>query len=57
MTKLVQYDFSIDNLVTVQAPEGTDPETLREEALLKVWNLMKDDCIEVVFEKIVGGSV
>lgn len=56
-TKIVAYDFSIDNLITVHAPEGIDPENLKDEALLKVWKLMKDDCIEVVFEKIVGGSV
>lgn len=55
-TKIVAYDFSIDNLITVHAPEGIDPENLKDEALLKLWKLMKDDRVEVIFEKIVGGS-
>jgi len=31
--KTVGFDFDMDSFVSVQAPEGTDPGTLTEQAL------------------------
>ncbi len=31
-TKMVSFDFIMDTFVAVEAPEGTDPETLYEQA-------------------------
>ena len=31
--KLVSYDFEMDNFVGIKAPEGTDPDTLVDQAL------------------------
>jgi len=32
-TKMISYDFLIDNIIAVKAPEGTDPDTLIDQAL------------------------
>ena len=34
--KLINYDFNIDTLITVEAPVGTDPDTLIEKAIMKL---------------------
>ena len=34
--KLINYDFSVDTLITVEAPAGTDPDTLLEKAKEKL---------------------
>jgi|2_EtaG_2_1085320.scaffolds.fasta_scaffold17516_2 hypothetical protein len=31
--KIVGFDFEADTFVSVQAPEGTDPDTLHEQAI------------------------
>jgi hypothetical protein len=38
--KLVSYDFEMDNFVAVKAPEGTDPDTLVDQALNKFARLL-----------------
>ncbi len=35
-TKLINYDFTIDTLITVEAPVGTDPDTLIKKAIMKL---------------------
>jgi len=43
MSKTVNYDFSITNFVTVQAPYGVNPETLLDKALDKLLSLPKNE--------------
>ena len=50
--KLVSYDFSIDSLVSVDAPIGTDPESLVEQALNKFVQQVTVYDIELTFETI-----
>ena len=49
----VSYDFTLDSIVAVDAPVGTDPETLVEQAKAKfVQRILEDDDASVVFDKI-----
>ena len=50
--KLVSYDFSVDSLVSVDAPIGTDPESLVSQALDKFVQKMKASDIELTFDTI-----
>tara|TARA_R110002167_G_scaffold110987_4_gene282243 strand:+ start:3701 stop:3910 length:210 start_codon:yes stop_codon:yes gene_type:complete len=36
MNKKINYDFTVESLITVEAPVGTDPATLESEALAKL---------------------
>ena len=36
MTKIINYDFTVETLITVEAPEGTDPDTLLRQAMTKL---------------------
>ena len=45
--KIVSYDFLVDSLVAVKAPLGTDPDTLVEEALVKLVQKVRDGDIEL----------
>ncbi len=36
MSKMVSYDFSLDSIVAVDAPIGTDPDTLIEQVKEKL---------------------
>lgn len=56
MNKNVSYDFGIDSIVTVDAPIGTDPDTLIEQAKQKlIQRILEDDCT-MVFESIFDGE-
>ncbi len=48
--KTVSYDFEIDSLVSVDAPTGTDPDTLIEEAKRKLIDRILSDDITLVFD-------
>lgn len=48
--KIVTYDFSIDSIVCVDAPIGTNPDTLRKQALKKLLEKIQADDITLVFE-------
>ena len=50
--KLVTYDFIVDSFVTVDAPIGTDPESLVEQALNKFVRLMTTNDLELTFDTI-----
>tara|TARA_R100000951_G_scaffold43708_1_gene36926 strand:+ start:254 stop:499 length:246 start_codon:yes stop_codon:yes gene_type:complete len=50
MSKLVNYDFSIDSLVSVQAPEGTDPETLISQAMIKIIQRIREKDLTLMFD-------
>ena len=36
MSKIINYDFTVDTLITVEAPVGTDPAMLETKALAKL---------------------
>jgi exoribonuclease II len=50
MTKIVNYDFTIDSLISVEAPEGTDPETLVGQILIKIVQRVREKDLEIVFD-------
>ena len=52
MSKNVTYDFRIDSIVAVDAPIGTDPETLIEQAKRKLIQRTQEDDVTFVFENI-----
>jgi len=56
MSNKVSYDFVLDSCVAVNAPIGTDPETLIEQAkALFVERILEND-VSVVFETIFDGE-
>jgi len=52
MSKNVTYDFSLDSIVAVDAPIGTDPDTLIEQAKQKLIQRIREDDVTIVFENI-----
>ena len=52
MSKNVTYDFRIDSIVAVDAPIGTDPETLIEQAKRKLIQRTQENDVYLVFENI-----
>jgi|TARA_R100000008_G_C3437761_1_gene92849 hypothetical protein len=49
---MITYDFSVDSLICVEAPRGTDPETLVEAAKQKLTEYIKTDNIVLTFENV-----
>ena len=56
MSNKVSYDFVLDSCVAVDAPIGTDPETLIEQAKAKFVQRILDNDVSVVFENIFDGK-
>lgn len=56
MSNKVSYDFVLDSIVTVDAPIGTNPETLIEQAKEKFVQRILSNDIEVTFENIFDGE-
>jgi len=52
MSNKVSYDFSVDSIVAVDAPIGTDPDTLIEEAKQKLIERIEEGNITFQFENI-----
>ena len=52
MSKEVSYDFSLDSIVAVDAPIGTDPDTLIEQVKEKLIQRIREDDLTIVFENI-----
>ena len=48
----IAYDFTLDSCVAIDAPIGTDPDTLIEQAKAKFVERILDNDITVVFENI-----
>ena len=48
--RTVNYDFCVDSLVSVEALEGTDPETLIEQAKIKVIQNIRTNDLILVFD-------
>lgn len=49
MSNKVSYDFSVDSIVAVDAPIGTDPDTLIEEAKQKLIERIEEGNITFQF--------
>ena len=49
---MITYDFSVDSLTCVEAPRGTDPDTLVEAAKQKLTEYIKTDNIVLTFENV-----
>lgn len=52
MSKNISYDFGLDSIVAVDAPIGTDPDTLIEQVKQKLIQRIQEDDLTVVFENI-----
>jgi hypothetical protein len=52
MSKNVSYDFGLDSIVAVDAPIGTDPDTLIEQVKQKLIQRIQEDDVTIVFENI-----
>lgn len=50
MSKIVNYDFTIDSLISVEAPAGTDPETLVGQALIKIIQRAREHDLSIMFD-------
>ena len=56
MSNKVSYDFTLDSCVAVDAPIGTNPETLIEQAKAKFIERILSNEAEVVFENTFNGE-
>ena len=56
MSNKVSYDFVLDSCVAVDAPIGTDPETLIEQAKAKFIERILSNEATVTFENIFDGE-
>ena len=52
VNKNVSYDFGLDSIVAVDAPIGTDPDTLIEQVKQKLIQRIQEDDVTIVFENI-----
>jgi hypothetical protein len=52
MSNKVSYDFSLGSIIAVDAPIGTDPDTLIEQAKQKLIQRIQEDDVTFVFENI-----
>jgi hypothetical protein len=56
MSKNVSYDFSLDSIVAIDAPIGTDPDTLIEQVKQKLVERILNNEVEFRFENIYDGE-
>ena len=56
MVKNISYDFSLDSIVAVDAPIGTDPDTLIEQVKQRLIERILTDDVTLVFENIFDGE-
>ena len=52
MSKNVTYDFSVDSIIAIDAPIGTDPETLIRSAKIKLIERINENDVIITFENI-----
>jgi len=57
MSKIKQasYVFSMDSMVSVDAPSGTDPESLRKQAIDKFKRIVESNNAELICEEVCDG--
>ena len=49
---LVSFDFTLDSIISVKAPKGTDPDTLHDQLREKLRGLLDDNCEVLMSEGI-----
>jgi len=54
--KTVSFDFIMDSFVSIQAPEGTDPDTLIEKAMIAFHDLLAANQADVIFDSTIPTS-
>jgi hypothetical protein len=52
MSDLVSFDFTLDNIISVKALRGTDPDTLHDQLYEELKDLVSDNCVVFIFEGI-----
>jgi len=52
MSNKVTYDFSLDSIVAIDAPIGTDPDTLVDQCIEKLINLLHERDVTFSFENV-----
>ena len=52
MSDLVSFDFTLDNIISVKALRGTDPDTLHDQLHDQLKDLVSDNCVVFMFEGI-----
>ena len=52
--KLVEYTFSIDNIVSVTAPWGTSDQIVEEKALNKFKEMLIDNRADLMCEEVMS---
>ena len=52
MSKNVSYDFGLDSIIAIDAPIGTDPDTLIEQAKQKLIERIREGDITFRFENV-----
>ena len=50
MEKIISFDFTLDNIISVKAPKGTDPDTLHDQLREQLKDLVFDNCEVFTFE-------
>lgn len=50
MEKMISFDFTLDNIISVKAPKGTDPDTLHDQLHEQLKDLVFDNCEVFMFE-------
>ena len=50
--KIVDFEFTIDNIICVKAPEGTNPDTLLDAARKELLGLIDDNREYFIFHGI-----
>ena len=50
MSDMISYDFTLDNILSVKAPKGTDPDTLHELLRDELITVIQDNCEVFMFE-------
>ena len=43
MSDMISFDFTLDNILSVKAPKGTDPDTLHEMLRDELITLIQDN--------------
>ena len=50
MNDLISFDFTLDNILSVKAPRGTNPDELLNQVRGKLCELINDECEIFMFE-------
>lgn len=53
--EIVSFDFKLDNIISVRAPRGTDPETLHDQLREQLKDLVCNKSEVFTFEGIFSG--